>query len=93
MEFDGCTHKDCQWDGWVCRCVHMSVIVQEGTSHIGVLRCPVNAFPNPSPTHPPLLFTPSPLSPCFRVTRDGGCSAVTSAKCSLTRHTVHCGSP
>lgn len=54
MEFDGCTHKDCRWDGWVCRCVHMSVIVQEGTSHIGVLRCPVNAFPNPPTSLPPL---------------------------------------
>lgn len=44
-------------------CAHMSVIVQEGTSHIGVLRCPVNAFPNPSPTPPPsLLFTPPPYS-------------------------------
>lgn len=32
MEFDGCTHKDCQWDGLVCGCVHMTVIVQEWTS-------------------------------------------------------------
>lgn len=59
--------------------VHMSGIVQ-GT---GFARGPVNAFPKSSPT--PSLFPYAPT----RVTRDGGCHAVTSAKCSLTRDTVH----
>lgn len=60
MEFDGCTHKDGQWDGWCVGVCTWQWSCRKG-SHSGVVRWPANAFPNSSPSHP------SSLSPFSRV--------------------------
>lgn len=81
LRFDSSVHKDLSWGGWVCRCVHMSVIVQEGMPHWDCqmfgesFLLPVNL--------PPLLFTLTPFIPMLRSQHEDVvvcCSAVTPAK-------------
>lgn len=64
MELGGCTHGTAGGAGGVQVYAHESE-VQEVAPHTGVVKCPVNAPPNPS--QPPFL-----LVPCYRVRRAGG---------------------
>lgn len=83
MDRDCCIHKDLSWDGWVG-----VLVTAHGCGHAGRevtlmnVRGPVNAFPNPSPSHLPSFHIP-PFLPMlqieFRIFEDG-CSAVSPTK-------------
>lgn len=89
-------HTDCQRDGWVSECEHMSVIMQGETSEWG---CEMSSECLPHICHPPTPALQIPFPFILMLQGYSGCSAFTLANklphqaCGPLRQTVKPGAP